>query len=157
MSSAPANTSPGSNPRPRAPRHRGALVAWALLLAYASLYPFLPIRLPGEDAPALFLRPKFISEFDVFMNVAAYAPFGALACLHFMSGRARWSARWRAVLLAATVSLAMELSQFFIATRVASLFDVLANTAAETVRHMQHFRQRQLRQQLQVAFDARQA
>jgi len=140
MSSAPANISPGSNPRPRAPRHRGALVAWALLLAYASLYPFLPIRLPGEDAPALFLRPKFISEFDVFMNVAAYAPFGALACLHFMSGRARWSARWRAVLLAATVSLAMELSQFFIATRVASLFDVLANTAGAFVGTLLFFR-----------------
>lgn len=129
MSSAPGNTSPVSGPQAEAARHRAALLAWSLLLAYASLYPFLPVRLPGADAPALFLRPKGISEFDVVMNVAAYAPLGALAFLHFLPGRRHWSARWRAVLAGAALSAAMELCQFFIATRVASLFDVLANVA----------------------------
>ncbi len=129
MSSAPASTSPGSSPLPEAPRHRGALLAWALLIAYASLYPFLPVRLPGGDALPLFLRPKFISDFDIAMNVVAYAPLGALACLHFLPGRSHAGARWRAVLLGAALSVAMETSQFFIATRVASLFDILANTA----------------------------
>jgi len=127
MSSAPGNTSPVSGPPAEAARHRAALLAWTLLLAYASLYPFLPVRLPGAEAPALFLRPKGITEFDVVMNVLAYAPLGALAFLHFLPGRRHWSARWRAVLLGAALSAAMELCQFFIATRVASLFDVLAN------------------------------
>jgi len=129
MSSAPGNTSPVSSPPAEGPRHRAALIAWALLLAYASLYPFLPVRLPGADAPALFLRPKFVSEYDVIMNVVAYAPLGALAFLQFAPGRAHWSARWRAVLLGAALSLAMEACQFFVATRVASILDVLANTA----------------------------
>ena len=129
MSSAPGNTSPVSGPPAEAPRHRGALIAWALLIAYASLYPFLPIRLPGADAVPAFFRPKFLPEFDVAVNALAYAPFGALAMLHLLPGRAHWSARWRAVAYGAALSLAMEGCQFFIATRVASLFDVLANTA----------------------------
>ncbi len=129
MSSAPASTSPGSSPPAEAGRHRGALLAWALLIAYASLYPFLPLRLPGVDAPAAFLRPKFISEFDVAMNVVAYLPLGALAILHFLPGRRHWDARWRAVLVGAALSVSMEACQFFIATRVASVSDILANTA----------------------------
>lgn len=129
MSSAPASTSPGSSPPAESGRHRGALLAWALLIGYASLYPFLPVRLPGADAPAAFLSPKFISEFDVAMNVLAYGPLGALAILHFLPGRPRWSARWRALLLGAALSVAMEGCQFFIATRVASVTDILANTA----------------------------
>ena len=56
MSSAPASTSPGS-PLRAEHRHRGALVAWALLIAYASLYPFGPLRLPGADAGAA-CRPR---------------------------------------------------------------------------------------------------
>jgi VanZ family protein len=129
MSSAPGNTSPVSGPPAEGRRHRGALLAWALLIAYASLYPFLPVRLPGAEAPELFLRARFVSEYDVIMNVVAYAPIGALAFLQFAPGRAHGSARWRAVLLGAALSLVMEACQFFVATRVASLLDVLANTA----------------------------
>ena len=32
--------------RMTASRYRGSLAVWALLLAYASLYPFFPLRLP---------------------------------------------------------------------------------------------------------------
>lgn len=129
MSSAPGNTSPVSGPPAEAPRHRGALLAWALLLAYASLYPFLPVRPPGEAAFALFLSPRFVIEYDIAMNALAYAPLGALAMLRFLPGRAHWSARWRAVALGAALSVAMEACQFFVTTRVASIHDVLANTA----------------------------
>jgi len=34
-------------------RYRGSLAVWALLIAYASLYPFAPLRLPPPDAVVL--------------------------------------------------------------------------------------------------------
>jgi VanZ family protein len=100
-----------------------------LLVAYASLYPFHPLRPPGADALAIFLRPKVLLEFDLAANVLAYVPLGALACLALGQGSERWRARARAVAACAALSLAMEACQLFISTRVASLYDVLANTA----------------------------
>jgi hypothetical protein len=35
-------------------RYQGALAVCALLIGYASLYPFVPLRAPGEDAIAVF-------------------------------------------------------------------------------------------------------
>jgi hypothetical protein len=52
---------------------------------------------------------------------------GVLACLLFARAHAPWAARARAVLLCAAFSLAMEACQLFVSTRVASLYDVLAN------------------------------
>jgi len=65
----------------------------------------------------------------VAANALAYAPLGALACLLFGRTHTPWAARARAVLLCAAFSLAMEVCQLFIATRVSTLYDVLANTA----------------------------
>jgi len=40
-----------SEAEPLAPgRFRGAIAVWLVLIAYASLYPFLPLRLPATDA-----------------------------------------------------------------------------------------------------------
>ncbi|HCN31030.1 MAG TPA: VanZ family protein [Usitatibacteraceae bacterium] len=68
-------------------------------------------------------------EFDVAVNVAAYVPLGALACLAFMRRFPVARARWRAVAACAVLSLGFELVQLFITYRVASLFDVVANAA----------------------------
>jgi VanZ family protein len=100
-----------------------------LLIAYASLYPFLSLRAPGPDALSLFFRPKVVVAFDIVMNALAYAPLGALACLHFLRAHPVRGAIGRAVALGAALSVAMETCQFFIATRVASSYDVYANTA----------------------------
>jgi hypothetical protein len=36
-------------------RYRGSLVVWAMLIAYASLYPFLPLRPPASETIAAFV------------------------------------------------------------------------------------------------------
>ena len=111
-------------------RYRGSLAVWCLLLAYASLYPLTPLRPPGGDAIAAFFgRPKYITAFDVVLNVVAYIPLGTLACLHFLQQGARIPAIAKATLLGAAFSFAMEAAQLFIPTRIASLYDVVANAA----------------------------
>ena len=110
-------------------RYRGSLLVWGLLLAYASLYPLLPLRLPSGDAlGAFFTRPKYITGFDVALNVLAYVPLGTLACLHYLqSSSSRARAILKATALGAAFSFAMECVQLFIPTRIASIYDVLAN------------------------------
>lgn len=133
MSSAPGNTATASSPSAEAARpgrHRGSLLICALVLAYASLYPFVPLRPPGSDALALFLKPKYIVGFDVALNFVAYMPLGALACLVVRaSGRTGAGAIVRAVAMGAAFSLAMEVLQLFVPFRVASITDVAANAA----------------------------
>ena len=89
----------------------------------------MPLRPPGPDALAVFLRPKVLLEFDVALNAAAYVPLGALACLILRASNPPWSARMKAVAWCAALSLAMEMLQLFVPNRVASLYDLLANTA----------------------------
>jgi len=113
----------------RASRYRGSLAVWALLIAYASLYPFLPLRLPTPEAIATFFsRPRFVTEFDIVLNVVAYVPLGALACLYFRQARGDAGAIPRSAALGAAFSFAMETCQLFIPGRVASIYDVLANS-----------------------------
>lgn len=111
-------------------RYRVSAAVWSLLLAYASLYPFVPVRPPPGDAlAAFFTRPRFVTDFDVALNVLAYVPLGALACLHFRQSGAGWRAILKAVALGFAFSFAMESAQLFIPTRIASFYDVLANSA----------------------------
>jgi VanZ family protein len=111
-------------------RYRGSLVVWILLLAYASLYPFLPLRPPpGEAVSAFFVRPRYITDFDIALNVLAYVPLGTLACLHFRQYHEKVRAIASATVLGFAFSFAMECAQLFIPTRIASVFDVIANTA----------------------------
>jgi VanZ family protein len=113
-----------------ASRYRGSAAVWLLLLAYASLYPFVPLRLPSADAvAAFFTRPRFVTGFDVALNVLAYAPLGILACLYFRQANSTARALAKAGLLGFAFSFAMETLQLFVPNRIASIFDVLANTA----------------------------
>jgi VanZ family protein len=110
-------------------RYRGSLAVWALLLAYASLYPFVPLRPPPADAVAgFFSRPRYVTAFDVVLNVLAYVPLGTLACLYFRQSSAGARAVVKAVVLGAAFSFAMESLQLFIPNRIASFYDTLANT-----------------------------
>jgi VanZ family protein len=119
----------GTGPFPPG-RHRGSIVAWALLLAYASLYPFLPLRPPSLDAvAAFFVKPRYMVAYDVTWNVLAYIPLGTLAALYFRQVRDGRHALAKAVALATGYSLLMEFLQFFVPNRVASIYDVLANAA----------------------------
>ena len=106
----------------------GALWAYSLLIAYASLYPFNGWQ--GFDATRLTsaLWPRFYSNADVAFNVVAYIPFGAIVC-------ALWNRRdaaWLRVLMAAAsaflLSAGLETCQFFLVSRVPSTLDLAANT-----------------------------
>lgn len=111
-------------------RYRGSAAVWALLIVYASLYPFVPLRLPAAEAvTGFFTRPKYVTEFDVALNVLAYAPFGALVCLAFRQSGTTWRAIAKAAGLGAALSFAMESLQLFVPGRIASFYDVIANAA----------------------------
>jgi VanZ family protein len=116
--------------RPNAGRYRGSLAVWVLLIAYASLYPFWPLRLPLPEAlAAMFARPRYPIAFDVGLNIVAYVPLGMLAALRFGSDGRRARGLALAVAFGAALSFAMETCQLFIPGRVASIYDVLANGA----------------------------
>lgn len=85
--------------------------------------------MPGSDALPIFLRPKVLLEFDVALNALFYIPLGALACLILRTANPPWVAGAKAIAWCAAFSLAMEMLQLFVPTRVASIYDIAANTA----------------------------
>ncbi len=111
--------------------------AWPLallyssLIVYASLYPFAEWRDQGVLPWAYLLAPvsPYWTGFDVAINVAGYAPLGALLTLAAVrSGRPR-----RAVVLATlcgvVLSLTMETLQNYLPVRVPSKVDWALNIA----------------------------
>jgi len=116
-------------------RFRGAAVAWLLLLGYASLYPFIPLRETSWDLVATaFARPRYLTTFDTVVNVLAYMPLGLIMTLLFReAGAPRLAAIARAIAFGALFSLAMEGCQLFIPGRVSSIYDAYANTAGTLV------------------------
>jgi len=110
-----------------ASRYRGSIAVWAGLLAYASLYPFYPLRFPSPEAvSAFFLAPRYVIRSDIAFNVIAYIPLGTLTCLYFRSRADKWPIL-EAAAFGAAFSFAMEAAQLFIPNRVATLADLLAN------------------------------
>ena len=105
-------------------------VAYLLVIAYASLQPFSGWHIPPEEVRRFFTAPwpPYITLQDVLLNVAAYVPLAFLCTMAFL---ARYS-QPRAVLIGIgfgfVVSTSMEVLQSFMAARVASNVDVLANT-----------------------------
>lgn len=112
---------------------RGALVAYLLMLAYASLNPFFGWRAP--EAFTLFAWPKYVIAFDVILNIAAYAPLGAMLAalvrqrVKIANFRLTRDAQIWLVTVAASaaLSLGFELLQACLPGRVSSFVDLLAN------------------------------
>lgn len=104
---------------------------FALLVVYASLYPFDGWRWSGGSVWA-FLRaplPRYWTRFDVLANLVGYVPLGFLLALGLLrSGWGRWA--WLfAVLFPATLSLLLEALQNFLPMRVPSNLDLGLNAA----------------------------
>lgn len=104
-------------------------VAYTLLVAYASLYPFSPWR-PLAGSPLAFLLepwPRYYTAADVALNVLGYLPFGLLVALAAMVWTTpRWAAL-SATLAGTALSLGMETLQSFLPPRVPSNLDLLSN------------------------------
>jgi VanZ family protein len=112
---------------------RGALAIYVLVLIYASLNPFLGWQLPR--AYTLLTWPKYITLFDVFINIIAYAPLGALLASLFRRrlmvlrpSHPRLFATVGALLMAALLSIALEFAQSFLPDRVSTPLDVVSNS-----------------------------
>jgi VanZ family protein len=113
------------------PVSRAALLAYLLLILYASWYPFTDWRSSGLPLLSfLNLTPqRYWTGFDVMVNIVGYMPLGALMVLSlYPRVRGVW-----AVLLAALggvlVSGAMEAVQNYLPSRVPSNLDFFTNSA----------------------------
>lgn len=122
---------------------RGALLLYTLVILYASLNPFIGWRKP--EVFTLFFWPKYITAFDIVLNVLAYAPLGVLCASLFIAFTRRrdqprplpwqqentralaWRAWLMAVLAAGVLSAAIETAQAFLPSRVCSPVDWLSN------------------------------
>ena len=89
MRRTPASTDPGIGRA--SPLARILLLVYVLLVAYASLYPFEGWRAVGLS-PFAYLSapwPRYVTAFDVVVNVAGYVPYGFLAVAALRPTRAR--------------------------------------------------------------------
>ena len=109
-------------------------LAYAALIAYASLYPFADWRDQGI-APWEYLWapwPKYWTAVDFAVNVVGYVPFGflwALAVLRTRPAASVWRAVLQAALAGAAVSFAMEMLQSYLPARIPSNVDLGLNTS----------------------------
>jgi VanZ family protein len=108
-------------------------LAYALLVVYASLYPFEGWRWPpGRTAAELLVLPEAIHQdvFDRWSNGLGYVPLALLAALALL--RSGWRAAVAlplAVALAAGLSYACEWLQHFVPARVPTRGDFVLNSA----------------------------
>jgi VanZ family protein len=111
------------------PVARAALLAYLLLILYASWYPFAGWRSTGLS-PFVFLNltpPRYWTGFDVLVNIVGYIPFGTLLVLAmYPFVRGLWAVLL-ATLLGILVSGAMETVQGYLPSRVPSNLDLLTN------------------------------
>jgi VanZ family protein len=130
---APSTIGPAVNSAARSlARHsrlvRYLTVAYTLLVAYASLYPFSPWRPIASSAFSFLLEPwPRYTIADVVLNVLGYLPLGLLLTLTAMA----WiTPRWAALLATVVgtfISLGLEAAQSFLPQRVPSNLDLLCN------------------------------
>jgi VanZ family protein len=102
---------------------------YAVLIVYASLYPFEGWRALGI-APWTFLSaplPKYWTRFDVVANGLGYGPLGFLLALSVLRTRPHGPAVVVATLAGGLLSLVMESLQTYLPVRVASNLDLALN------------------------------
>ena len=100
-----------------------------LLVVYASLYPFEGWRAVGVS-PFAYLSapwPRYVTWFDLVLNIAGYVPFGLLAIAASRPKLRGFPAFLVAAAGAALLSLLLESIQTYLPARFASNLDLLCN------------------------------
>jgi VanZ family protein len=112
------------------PIARAACVIYGLLLLYAGLAPWSGWRDLGIDAWAYLdaPAPRYITTFDLVVNVLAYLPFGALIVLAVHPRIRGGGAAALGTLVGVLLSGSIEAAQSYLPTRVASNIDLLTNS-----------------------------
>ncbi len=108
---------------------RFATLAYGSIVAFASLYPLNIWRAPGTALmwSRLAEWPRYYTWSDVFLNIVAYAPLGLLFTVALRVRLAPIPAATAAMLLAALMSVGLELLQSWVPVRVPSALDVFCN------------------------------
>ena len=112
-----------------------AALAYAALIVYGSLYPFSGWTTRDVKLFA-FLLPEWaghLSRADLVTNVLAYMPLGLMLARWWRKRGGLLGAIAIPTLIGASLSFAMEFSQQYVPSRVASLSDLLANTLGTVV------------------------
>ena len=107
------------------------LVAYVLLVVYASLYPLSGWRDAGGSAFAFLIAPwpRYVTAFDLAANFFGYLPYGLLCVLAARPRLRPAAALFLAIATAAGLSLLLEAAQSFLPARIPSNLDVIANVA----------------------------
>jgi len=115
--------------RPRSQLVLYLALGYTLLILYASLSPFTGWRDPGIDAIKFILEPwpRYVSEFDLAINVLAYVPLGFLVTLLAMSVCSPKLAAICGTFVGVTISLALECAQSYLPGRVSANVDIATN------------------------------
>jgi VanZ family protein len=114
---------------------RAGLLAYAMLIVYASWYPFSGWRDLGVSPLAYLFEPlpRYWTTFDVTINVVGYIPFGMfLVCAMYPRVRGA-PAALSSIAIGVLVSGTMEAVQTFLPSRVASNLDLLTNSAGACI------------------------
>ncbi|MEN9866704.1 MAG: hypothetical protein RL748_2294, partial [Pseudomonadota bacterium] len=125
---APSPDNPVS-PSSRSPMLISCLLAWLLLIVYASCYPFSGWRIVGQAPFAYFWAgfSQYWTWFDAITNVLGYIPLGFLLVLFVYPHVRGWRALLLALLGGAMLSALLEATQSYLPSRVPSLLDWLTN------------------------------
>lgn len=110
-------------------------LVYVLLVAYASLYPLAGWRDVGLS-PFAYLSapwPRYVTGFDVAVNLAGYVPFGFLAMTALHPRLGGVAAFALAVAGAAALSLVLEAGQSYLPARFPANLDVLCNVGGAAV------------------------
>jgi VanZ family protein len=113
------------------PVARAALLAYLLLIVYASWFPFTGWRSNGLPLLSFMnlVKQRYWTGFDVMVNIVGYVPLGVLLVLAlYPLVRGVWAALLAAI-LGFLVSGTMETVQNFLPSRVPSNLDLLTNSA----------------------------
>jgi VanZ family protein len=121
-------TVPVIDPKP-SPLARYLLIAYVLLIIYASLYPFSGWRDQGAAAFAFLTAalPRYITAFDLVTNFAAYLPLGFFALLALHPHLRGAFAVAAAGLAGCCLSLALEALQTYLPSRIPANLDLVTN------------------------------
>ena len=128
-----AQNPPPGEPLPArgSPVARASLLAYLLLIVYASWYPFTGWRSNGLPLLSFMnlVKQRYWTGFDVMVNIVGYVPLGILLVLAlYPLVRGFWAALLAAI-LGFLVSGSMEAVQNFLPSRVPSNLDLLTNSA----------------------------
>ncbi|NMG67756.1 VanZ family protein [Azoarcus indigens] len=126
---APTRTAPATDRPSSLPRNLA--IAYGLLIIYACLHPFTGWKATGLPLFDFLVAPwpKYFIPADMVFNILGYLPLGFVAAAALPRAWPAWSTVALATLLCALLSFALETTQNFLPTRVASNLDLAANTA----------------------------